>query len=82
MGGQRAFRERHRTNGGTPFAGKLARRTLDEEDFLYSRQVNLETIHAHDVLAERHGTVAEIRTELATGEPQARHTDLASWLAA
>jgi GTP cyclohydrolase I/GTP cyclohydrolase-4 len=56
--------------------------SLDDEDFLYSRQVNLETIHAHDVLAERHGTVAEIRAELATGEPQARHTDLASWLAA
>jgi GTP cyclohydrolase I/GTP cyclohydrolase-4 len=56
--------------------------SLDDGDFLYSRQVNLETIHAHDVLAERHGTVGEIRGELATGEPQARHTDLASWLAA
>src|SRR5512133_422859 len=30
---------------------------LDDRDFLYSRQVNLETIHSHDVLAERYGTV-------------------------
>ena len=56
--------------------------SLDDADFLFSRQVNLETIHAHDVLAERHGTVGEIRGELEAGEPQARHTDLASWLAA
>src|SRR2546423_8500197 len=27
---------------------------LDDGDFLLSRQVNLETIHDHDVLAERH----------------------------
>ena len=26
---------------------------LDDDDFLFSRQVNLETIHGHDVLAER-----------------------------
>jgi GTP cyclohydrolase-4 len=56
--------------------------SLEDEDFLFSRQVNLETIHAHDVLAERHGTVGELRSELATGEPRARHTDLARWLAA
>ena len=34
---------------------------LAEDDFLWSRQVNLETIHAHDVLAERYGTVGELR---------------------
>jgi GTP cyclohydrolase IV len=56
--------------------------SLEDGDFLYSRQVNLETIHAHDVLAERHGTVGELRAELGSGEPQARHTDLAGWLAA
>jgi MptA/FolE2 family GTP cyclohydrolase len=55
---------------------------LDDADFLYSRQVNLETIHAHDVLAERHGTVGELRTELATGVPAERHTTLRDWLAA
>jgi GTP cyclohydrolase-4 len=56
--------------------------SLEDDDFLFSRQVNLETIHAHDVLAERHGTVGELRSELATGEPRARHTDLPRWLAA
>jgi GTP cyclohydrolase IV len=53
---------------------------LDDADFLLSRQVNLETIHTHDVLAERHGTAGELRSELAGGEPAARHTALADWL--
>ena len=53
---------------------------LDDADFLYSRQVNLETIHAHDVLAERYGTVGELRGELADGTVHARHTTLAEWL--
>ena len=53
---------------------------LDNSDFLFSRQVNLETIHDHDVLAERHGTVGELRAELATGVPAGRHTALADWL--
>jgi GTP cyclohydrolase-4 len=56
--------------------------TLDDTDFLFSRQVNLETIHAHDVVAERFGTVAELRSELETGEPAGKHTPLADWLAA
>jgi GTP cyclohydrolase I/GTP cyclohydrolase-4 len=53
---------------------------LDAGDFLYSRQLNLETIHNHDVLAERYGTVGELRTELAGGAPPARHTELRDWL--
>jgi GTP cyclohydrolase I/GTP cyclohydrolase-4 len=53
---------------------------LDDADFLYSRQVNLETIHAHDVLAERFGTVGELRGELADGTAPPRHTTLAEWL--
>jgi GTP cyclohydrolase IV len=56
--------------------------SLEDGDFLLSRQVNLETIHAHDVLAERHGTVGELRSELESGEPAAAQTDLPSWLAA
>jgi len=54
---------------------------LADDDFLYSRQVNLETIHTHDVLAERFGTVGELRAELETGTRPARHTTLADWLA-
>ena len=53
---------------------------LDENDFVLARQVNFETIHNHDVLAERFGTVGELRQELATGEHSARHTELRDWL--
>jgi GTP cyclohydrolase-4 len=55
---------------------------LDDADFLFSRQVNLETIHSHDVLAERYGTVGELRAELERGESLARHTQLREWLTA
>jgi GTP cyclohydrolase I/GTP cyclohydrolase-4 len=54
---------------------------LADGDFLYSRQVNFETIHSHDVLAERHGTVGELRAELDRGTRLERHTELANWLA-
>lgn len=53
---------------------------LDDGDFLLSRQVNFETIHTHDVVAERHGTVGELRAELATGTAAPEHTELARWL--
>ena len=53
---------------------------LDDHDFLLSKQVNFETIHVHDVVAERFGTVGELRGELATGEPSPRQTTLAAWL--
>ena len=53
---------------------------LDDADFVFSRQVNLETIHTHDVLAERFGTVGELRRELDHGGPLEHHTDLSEWL--
>jgi MptA/FolE2 family GTP cyclohydrolase len=53
---------------------------LDGADFLLSKQVNFETIHTHDVVAERFGTVGELRSELATGVPSATQTTLATWL--
>jgi GTP cyclohydrolase I/GTP cyclohydrolase-4 len=59
-----------------------ARPDLDDADFVFSRQLNLETIHDHDVVAERWGTVAEIRGELATGRPAGRQTTLEAWLSA
>jgi GTP cyclohydrolase-4 len=55
---------------------------LADEDFLFSRQLNLETIHDHDVLAERWGTVGELRGELEGGRPVERQTTLAEWLSA
>jgi GTP cyclohydrolase IV len=53
---------------------------LGDGDFVFSRQVNLETIHTHDVLAERYGTVGELRRELERGGPLERHTELRAWL--
>ena len=53
---------------------------LGDSDFLYSRQVNLETIHDHDVVAERFGTVGELRAELENGNHLERHTELREWL--
>jgi GTP cyclohydrolase IV len=54
---------------------------LAQGDFLFSRQVNLETIHTHDVVAERYGTVGELRRELESDTAPDRHTDLKAWLA-
>ena len=56
---------------------------LDDGDFVLSRQLNFETIHAHDVVAERYGTIGELRKELRSGGhgPQA-HTELRDWLRA
>ena len=53
---------------------------LADEDFLFARQVNLETIHTHDVVAERYGTVGELRRELRGQE--VAHTPLRDWLSA
>src|SRR5947199_4518838 len=55
--------------------------TLDDGDFLLARQLNFETIHNHEVLAERFGTVGELRGELAHAGPEPRHTELGEWLA-
>jgi GTP cyclohydrolase I/GTP cyclohydrolase-4 len=53
---------------------------LDDADFVFSRQVNLETIHDHDVLAERGGTVGELRAELEHGLAAGPPTRLEDWL--
>ncbi len=55
---------------------------LDDGDFLLSRQVNFETIHVHDVVAERWGTVGELRRELETGTAGPEQTTLEDWLSA
>src|SRR5438270_9501846 len=57
-------------------------RDLDDGDFLLARQLNFETIHSHDVVAERCGTAGELRGELEDREPAERHTELREWLAA
>jgi GTP cyclohydrolase I/GTP cyclohydrolase-4 len=55
---------------------------LHDRAFVSANQVNLETIHQHNVVAERFGTLGEIREELRTGVPSPRHTSLSSWLSA
>jgi GTP cyclohydrolase-4 len=54
---------------------------LNDGDFVLSRQVNFETIHAHEVVAERFGTVGELRAELLNGgHGPAAHAGLRDWL--
>ena len=56
---------------------------LDDNDFVLSRQLNFETIHAHEVVAERYGTVGELRAELRGGaHGPLRHSELREWLRA
>jgi GTP cyclohydrolase I/GTP cyclohydrolase-4 len=55
---------------------------LSDDTFVSSRQENLESIHQHNVVAERHGTLGELRRELETGETPARHTTMREWLEA
>jgi GTP cyclohydrolase-4 len=53
---------------------------LDGRNFVSARQENLETIHQHNVVAERHGTLSELRSEIETGELPLRQTSLEQWL--
>ncbi len=53
---------------------------LPAEAFVMARQENLETIHRHNVVAERYGTLGDLREELATGEHTERHTTMRDWL--
>jgi GTP cyclohydrolase I/GTP cyclohydrolase-4 len=55
---------------------------LDDADFVFSRQVNLETIHDHDVLAERGGRVGELRAELDGRPALSASAGLQDWLRA
>jgi GTP cyclohydrolase-4 len=53
---------------------------LDGSTFVSARQENLETIHQHNVVAERHCLLSELRTEIETGAPSAHQTTLEEWL--
>jgi MptA/FolE2 family GTP cyclohydrolase len=53
--------------------------SLSDDAFLLARQVNFETIHTHDVTAERSGRLEDLRRELA-GEPGGEHLTLEDWL--
>ena len=53
---------------------------LTDRHFVYARQENLETIHQHNVVAERFGLLGEIRREEASGEHSDRHVSTREWL--
>src|SRR6201991_4026176 len=53
---------------------------LGDRHFVSARQENLETIHQHNVQAERFGMLGEIRHEIATGEHSSRHSSMRQWL--
>lgn len=53
---------------------------LADDTFVMARQENLETIHRHNVVAERYGTLGELRAELASGEHSSRHLTMREWL--
>jgi GTP cyclohydrolase I/GTP cyclohydrolase-4 len=53
---------------------------LTDGHFVSARQENLETIHQHNVQAERFGLLGEVRREILTGEHSAHHVSMREWL--
>jgi GTP cyclohydrolase IV len=53
---------------------------LSDRHFVSARQENLETIHQHNVTAERFGLLGEIRGELSTGQHSEHHVSAREWL--
>lgn len=53
---------------------------LPDDTFVSARQENLETIHQHNVVAERFGELGELRAEVVTGEHLPHHTSMREWM--
>jgi GTP cyclohydrolase I/GTP cyclohydrolase-4 len=53
---------------------------LEGASFVSARQENLETIHQHNVVAERHGLLSEVRREVGSGELAPHQTTIEEWL--
>ncbi|HEX2160250.1 MAG TPA: GTP cyclohydrolase MptA, partial [Thermoleophilaceae bacterium] len=53
---------------------------FDGDTFLLARQENLETIHRHSVVAERHGLLGRLRQELTDEVHLQRHVTMREWL--
>jgi GTP cyclohydrolase-4 len=51
-----------------------------DETFIAASQVNYESIHKHDALAEAFGTFGELREELRSGTYTGSKTDMVAWL--
>jgi GTP cyclohydrolase-4 len=54
--------------------------SLGEGVFILARQRNLETIHQHDVVAERHGLLGDLAREIAGDTTPAPQVGLREWL--
>jgi GTP cyclohydrolase-4 len=65
---------------------EMVRKAIDQlpgfenETFILARQENLETIHRHNVVAERHGLLGELRQELADEVHVPHHVTMREWL--
>ncbi len=55
-------------------------RCFGKDAFISARQENLETIHKHNVVAERHGLLGELDRELAGHGRAAHHATMREWL--
>jgi len=55
---------------------------MPADSFVMARQENLETIHRHNVVAERYGRFGDLREELLSGEHQRHHLTMREWLEA
>jgi GTP cyclohydrolase I/GTP cyclohydrolase-4 len=53
---------------------------LGDDAFISARQENLETIHQHNVVADRFGMLGELRHELGSGEHSPSHVSMRNWL--
>jgi GTP cyclohydrolase IV len=53
---------------------------LGDDSFVSARQENLESIHQHNVVAERFGMLGELRHELASGASASHHVSMREWL--
>jgi GTP cyclohydrolase-4 len=54
--------------------------SLGDEAFVLARQENLETIHRHSVVAERHGLIGELQRELREQDASPHHVTRREWL--
>jgi GTP cyclohydrolase IV len=53
---------------------------LGDAVFVSARQENLETIHQHNVVAERFGLLGELRAEIGSGDAAPHHVSMRDWL--
>ncbi|HEY1356970.1 MAG TPA: GTP cyclohydrolase MptA [Thermoleophilaceae bacterium] len=57
-------------------------RDLGADAFIHARQENLETIHKHNVVAERYGLLGRLVEEIESDEHMTRHVTMREWLEA